>query len=143
MNHKFYHKGERNVGTVAQVSTISAYPSLSEGDLDKSWNKVSTIVEVYTISAYPLISEGDLNTSWNKCGHDRRSWHYLGLPFTIKKRIWTNICKVGVLRSGIGPISSNVGLIRSELGLKFNKVGTIESGFGTQFEKVDTIGHPN
>ena len=54
-------------------------------------------------------------------------------------RIWTNICKVDVLRSGIGPISSNVGLIGSELGPKLNKVGTIESGFGTNFDKVDTI----
>ena len=58
MNQKFDRKGERNVGTVAQVSTISAYPSLSEGDLDKNWNK---------------------------CGHDRQSWHYLGLPINIKK----------------------------------------------------------
>ena len=116
MNHKFYHKGERNVGTVAQVSTISAYPSLSEGDFDNNWSK---------------------------CGHDRRSWHYLGLPFTIQKWIWTNICKVDVLRSGIGPISSNVGLIGNEFGPKLNKVGTIESGFGTNFNKVDTIGYPN
>ena len=77
---------------------------------------VGTIVEVGTISAYLSLS---------------------------KKRIWTNICKVGVLRSGIGPISSNVGLIRSELGPKLNKVGTIESGFGTKFDKLDTIGHPN
>ena len=84
------------------------------------WTKVGinvgTIVEVGTISAYLSLS---------------------------KKRIWTNICKVGVLRSGIGPISSNVGLIGSELGPKLNKVGTIESGFGTKFDKVDTIGHPN
>ena len=58
MNRKFYHKGARNVGTVAQVSTISAYPSLSEGDLD---------------------------SNWNKCGHDRRSWHYIGLPFIFRK----------------------------------------------------------
>ena len=114
MNHKFDHKGERNVGTVAQVSTISADPSLSEGALDNNWNT---------------------------CGHDRRSWHYLGLPFTIKKL--TNICKVDVLRSGIGPISSNVGLIGNEFGPQLNKVGTIESGFGTQFNKVDNIGYPN
>ena len=114
MNHKFYHKGERNVGTVAQVSTISAYPSLSEGDLDKSWNK---------------------------CGHDRRSWHYLGLPFIIKTRILTNICKVDVLRSGIGLILIIVGFVGNEFGPNLNKVGTIESGFRTTFDKVDTIGH--
>ena len=116
MNHNFYHKGEQNVGTVAQISTISAYPSLSEGDLDENCNT---------------------------CRHDRRSWHYLGLPFTTKKKMWTNICKVDVLRSEIGQISSNVGLIGNELGPKLNKVGTIESGFGTAFDKVDMIGHPN
>ena len=68
------------------------------------WTKVGinvgTIVEVGTISAYLSLS-----------------------------RIWTDICKVDVLRSGIGPISSNVGLIGSELGPKLKKVGTIESGF--------------
>ena len=116
MNHKFYHKCGRNVGTVAQAGTISAYPSLSEGILDKNWNE---------------------------CGHDRRSWHYLGFPFTIKKKFWTNLCKVDVLRSRIGPSSSNVGLIGSEFGPKFNKVGTIESGFGTTCNKVDTIKYPH
>ena len=95
MNHKFYHKGERNVGTVAQVSTISAYPSLSEGDLDNNWNT---------------------------CGHDRRSWHYLGLPFTIKmltlsrrtlhypKVIWTkNGINVGTIVE-VGTISAYLSL---------------------------------
>ena len=77
---------------------------------------VGTIVEVGTISAYLSLS---------------------------KNKIWTNICKVDVLRSGFGQISSNVGLIGSELGPKLNKVGTIESGFGTKFDKVDTIRHPN
>ena len=116
MNRKFYHKGERNVGTVAQVSTISAYPLLSEGDLDNNWNE---------------------------CGHDRRSWHYLGLPFTINKRIWTNICKVDVLRSGIGPNLANVGLIGSGFGPKLRKIGTIEGFFGPNLDNVDIIGHQN
>ena len=84
------------------------------------WTKVGinvgTIVEVGTISAYLSLS---------------------------RKKIWTNICKVDVLRSGIGPISSNVGLIGSELGPKLNKVGIIESEFGTTFNKVDVIGHTN
>ena len=65
------------------------------------------------------------------------------LTFHYKQKIWTNIFKVDVLRSGIGPISSNVGLIGNEFGPKLNKVGTIESGFGTNFNKVDTIGYPN
>ena len=73
---------------------------------------VGTIVEVGTISAYLSLS---------------------------KKRIWTYICKVDVLRSGICPISSNVGIIGSELGPKLNNMGTI----GTHFDKVDTIGHPH
>ena len=94
MNHKFYHKGERNVGTVAQVSTISAYPSLSEGDLDNNWNT---------------------------CGHDRRSWHYLGLPFIIKlltlsrralhypKVIWTRKLNVDTIVE-VGTISAYLSL---------------------------------
>ena len=73
MNHKFKHKGERNVGTVAQVSTISAYPSLSEGDLDNNWNT---------------------------CGHDRRSWHYLGVPFTIRKYFGRKINKGTIVEVG-------------------------------------------
>ena len=84
-----------------------------------SWTNVrinvGTIVEVGTISAYLSLS---------------------------KKKI-TNICKVDVLRSGIGPISKNVGLIGSEVGPKLNKVDTIEGGVGTIFDKVDTVGHPN
>ena len=67
----------------------------------------------------------------------------LGIPFIILKRIWINIDKVDVLRSGISPISSNVGLIGNDFGPKLHKVGTIESGFGTNFSKVDTIGYPN
>ena len=64
---------------------------------------------------YPRV---DLDKHWNECGHDRPSWHYLGLPFTIQKWIWTNICKVDVLQSGIGPISGNVNLIGSGFGPK-------------------------
>ena len=94
MNHKFYHKGERNVGTVAQVSTISAYPSLSEGDLDNNWNTcghdrrswhylgLPFIFKLLTLSRRTLHYPKVIWTK-NKCGHDSRSWHYLGLPFTI------------------------------------------------------------
>ena len=81
------------------VNTISAYPSLSEGDLDNKLNKckhdrrswrylgLSFIIKhVNTISAYPSLSEGDLlEKNWNECGHDCRSSHYLGLPCTIEK----------------------------------------------------------
>ena len=89
---------------------------------------------------YPRV---DLDKHWNDCGHDRPSWHYLGLPFTIQKWIWTNICKVDILQSGIGPILGNVGLIGSGFGPKLSKVGTIEGGFGPKFGKVDTIGRQN
>ena len=64
---------------------------------------VGTIVEVGTISAYLSLS---------------------------RKKIWTNICKVDVLRSGIGPISNNVGLIGSGVGPKLSKVGTIGAQIG-------------
>ena len=99
---------------------------------------------------YPRV---DLDKHWNECGHDRPSWHYLGLPFTIQKWIWTNICKVDILQSGIGPILGNVGFIRSGFGPKlnkvvaqvgkFNKVGIIECGFGPKFGKVDSVGRLN
>ena len=65
------------------------------------------------------------------------------LTFHFKKQMWANMCEVDVLRSGIGPISSNVGLIGNEFGPKLNKVGIIESVFGTNFNKVDIIGYPN
>ena len=38
----------------------------------------------FTISAYPSLSESNLDNK-NKCGHDNRSWHYLGLPFRKNK----------------------------------------------------------
>ena len=67
---------------------------------------------------YPRV---DLDKHWNECGHDRPSWHYLGLPFTVQKWIWTKICKVDILQSGIGPILGNVGLIGSGFGPKLSK----------------------
>ena len=70
----------------------------------------------------------------SKLALSRLTFHY--------KQKWDNICKVDVLRSGIGPISSNVGFIGNEFGPTLNKVGTIESGFGTTSDKVDTIGYP-
>ena len=89
---------------------------------------------------YPRV---DLDKHSNECGHDRPSWHYLGLPCTIQKWIWTNTCKVDILQSGIGPILGNVGLIGSGFGPNLSKVGTIEGGFGPKLGKVDTIGHQN
>ena len=64
------------------------------------------------------------------------------LTFHYTKKAWVIICKVYVLRNGIGPISSNVGFIGYEFGPDLNKVGTIENGFGTNFNKVDIIGYP-
>ena len=115
-----------NVGTIVEVgtiaaylhyqtlNTISAYPSLSKSNLDNKI-KVGTIIEVGTISAYLSLYNKKLD----------------------------HICKVDVLRSGIGPISSIVGFVGNEFGPTLNKLGTIESGFGTNFNKVDTIGYPN
>ena len=53
------------------------------------------------------------------------------------------MCKVDVLRSGIGPILIIVGFVGNEFGPKLNKVGTIEHGFVTNFNKVDIIEYPN
>ena len=66
----------------------------------------------------------------------RRTFHY-------QKRIWTNICKVDVLRSGIGPILIIMGFVGNEFGPKLNNMGIIEHGFVTKFNKVGTIGYPN
>ena len=89
---------------------------------------------------YPTV---DLDKHWNECGHDRPSWHYLGLPFTIPKWISSQLCKVDMLQSRIGPILGNVGFIRSGFGPKLNKVGIIECGFGSEFGKVDIFGRQN
>ena len=53
------------------------------------------------------------------------------------------MCKVDVLRSGIGPILIIVGFVGNECGPKLNKVSTIEHGFVTNFNNVGAIGYPN
>ena len=53
------------------------------------------------------------------------------------------MCKVDVLRSGIGPISGNGGIMGSGFGSKLSKVGAIEGGFGSTFGKVHIIGRQN
>ena len=42
----------------------------------------------------------DLSQTQTKCRHDRPSWHYLGVPFTIRGWTWTNICKDGIMKRG-------------------------------------------
>ena len=37
----------------------------------------------------------------NECGYDRRSWHYLGVPFTIRRWIWATIEQSGYYRMWI------------------------------------------
>ena len=104
------------MGTVAQVSTISVYPSLSVGDLDRSGIHVGTIVEAGTISAYLSLSKKGFGPTFAKL----------------------TVCEVELVQCW-----SNVGLIGHELGPKSNKVGSVDNGFGTKFDKVDIIGHPN
>ena len=82
LNHKIYHECERNVDTIAQVDTISAYLSLSEGGFGKKGTNVGTIVEVGTISAYLSLSEIGFWAKIEQNGH-YRMW------------IWTNIEQSG------------------------------------------------
>ena len=54
--------------TIAQVGTISAYLSLSEGGFEERRKHVGTIVEVGTISAYLSLSEGGCGAKLSKVG---------------------------------------------------------------------------
>ena len=135
------------------VNTISAYPSLSEGDLDKSWNTcghdrrswhylgLPFIFKLLTLSRRTLHYPKIIWTK-NKRGHDSRSWHCLGLPFTINKNgitfVKLTFCEVELVQ-----FRAMWALSEVNLAPKLNKVGTIESGFGTKFNKLDTIGYPN
>ena len=102
MNHKIDHKCERNVATIDQVGTISAYPSLSEGGfgqtLERMWARSS------------------------KLALSRLTFHY------TKMDLGTQLCKVDILQSGIGPILAKVCLIEGGFGPKLSKVGTALSG---------------
>ena len=110
-----------NVGSIFEVGTISAYPSLSEGDLDKSWNQCGLDRRSWHYLGVPFTIRRWFGQQLEKCGHDRRSWHYLGLPFIVKKRIWTNLCKVNGLRSGIGPMLEQCGPYRNWIGPKIEQ----------------------
>ena len=57
-----------HVGTIAQVGTISAYLSLSEGGFGQKETNVGTIVEVGTISAYLSLSESGCGPNLSKVG---------------------------------------------------------------------------
>ncbi len=105
--------------------------------------QVGFLIGMVTKQLNTPLPRGNLDKHENECGHDRPSWHYLGLPFTIQKWIWTQICKVDILQNGVGPIWGNVGLIGSGFGPKLSKVGTIDGGFGAKLGKVDTIGRQN
>ena len=73
------------------------------------------------------------------CGHDRPSWHYLGVPFTIRGWIWTTIgTNVGTIVE-VGTISAYLSLSEGGCGPKLNKVGTIGCGCGPKLNKVGTI----
>ena len=57
-----------------------------------------------------------------KCGHDRPSWHYLGVPVTIRRWIWTNI-------------GTNVGMI-AQAGTFSAYLSLSEGGFGQTLERM-------
>ena len=107
---------------------------------DEMWVRSSKLALSRRTLHYPRV---DLDQHWNECVHDRPSWHYLGLPFTIQKWVWVNIGKVDILQSGIGPILAKLCLIEGGFGPQLNKVATIGSGFGPKLGKVETSGLQN
>ena len=98
LNHKIYHTCERNVDTIAQVGTISAYLSLSEGGFGKKermWARSS------------------------KLALSRRTFHY------PKVDVGPKLKNVGTIGCGFGPTSIKVGTIATTIKAKLSKVGTI------------------
>ena len=101
-----------------------------------------------------------------KCRHDRSSWHYLGVPFTIQGWRWTNIgtnvctsaqvgtisaylsfseggfgqqlMKLTLCKGGFGRFVRSVGLLGGRFGPKSSQVGTIANGFGPRVNNTCT-----
>ena len=81
-----------------------------------------------------------------KCRHDRSSWHYLGVPFTIQGWIWTNIgTNVGTIAQ-VGTISAYLSLYKSGFGqtfvkLTFCKVELVQFWARCALSEVDLVQH--
>ena len=69
---------------------------------------------------YPRV---DLDTNWNQCGHGRRSWHFLGVPFTIRKWIWAKIKQRGHYRMRIWTNIEQSGHYRGQNRTKIEQSG--------------------
>ena len=130
-----------NVGTIVEVGTISAYLSLSEGGcgpkLSKvgtigcgfgpNLNNVDTIAQVATISAYLSLFEDGFGKKRKDCGHDRRSWYYLGVPFPIRRWMWTKIEQSGHYRMWIWTNIEQSGHDRNQNRAKIEQSGHYRS----------------
>ena len=104
------------MGTIAQVGTISAYPSLSKWIWTYIGTTVDTIAQVGTISAYLSLSKNGFGPTFAK------------LTF----------CKMELDQFWAMWATSEV-----DFGPKLHKVGIIECGFGPKLGKVEIIGRLN
>ena len=56
-----------------------------------------------------------------KCENYHKFWHYLGIPGTIRKWIWSNWAKLALFRSGFGPNLGQVGIIQRWIWVKITQ----------------------
>ena len=84
---------------------------------------------------YPKV---DLGKHWNECGHDRQSWHDLGVPFTIRGWIWTNIGKVDIMQVWNWSIFAQRGHYRGWIWAKIEQSGHYRKWIWT---KIGQSGH--
>ena len=120
MNHKIYHKRKRNVGTIAQVGTISEYLSLSEGGFGQKLAKLTLCrMELVQFWAKWALSGVDLG---NNCKHDRQ----LSKVGTIQGWNWANIWQSWHYpKVDLGQDLAKLALSEGESGPKSGKAGTI------------------
>ena len=133
--------------TIAQVGTISAYLSLSEGGFGKKGTNVGTIVEVGTISAYLSRSEGGCGPKLDNVGTIVRGFGpKVGKGGTIAAKIgpsghyrewiWVTIKQSGQYR---GPVSGQVGSIGGTCGPRVD-LDTLPKGEnGLCIDTIDNI----
>ena len=92
LNHKFDQTCDRNVGTIAQVGTISAYPSLSKGGFGQTLERMCARSPKLALSRltfhYPKADLDHHLQSWHSA---KWNWSNFGQGGLYQKWIWTNI----------------------------------------------------
>ena len=87
-------------------------------------------LHVGTISAYPSLSKGEFGQALNECGHDRPSWHYVGVPITIEGGLGLCFGRLTLSKGGFGAKNIQSGHYRGEFGTELCEVGIIGDGIG-------------